>query len=408
LTPSGGHSQFAAWAAVGLLWFAFAINYLDRQMIFSMFPLLRRDFHFSEAQLGLVGTVFLWVYSLCMPLSGRLADLVRRDRIIVASVILWSLATLGTGLSRSMEELLAWRAAMGVSEALYMPAAVGMIATLHGAANRSKALGIHASAQYGGIVAGGWYGGWIADRGEFRFGFLAVACVGLAYAAVLALLLRRPSQLPTSQRASASVALRSLANPRYLALMGAFFSLCVMLWMLYAWFPTLLYERFGLSMTESGLAATLYLQVTSAVGIVIGGVLGDRLARRWLNARALLESGGLLLAAPLAFISLTQSLEMAKLSVAGFGLFTGMMAANTFASVYDAVPREHDGFAVGVLNMMGGLAGGAAIALAGLWKASFGIAALMQAASAIAVVFALALWFVNRKSGRVQVQEEYT
>ncbi|MEO7142165.1 MAG: MFS transporter, partial [Bryobacteraceae bacterium] len=86
------------WLVVALLWVAFLINYVDRQSVFSIYPVLKRDLHLSDPQLGLAGTVFIWTYSLCMPFTGRLADLFRRDRIIIASIVLWSLATLGTGL----------------------------------------------------------------------------------------------------------------------------------------------------------------------------------------------------------------------------------------------------------------------------------------------------------------------
>lgn len=74
---------------VGLLWIAYFTNYIDRQVVFSIFPSLKLEFGFSSTQLGLVGTVFTWVYSLCMPFSGRMADVVSRERMIVISLVLW-------------------------------------------------------------------------------------------------------------------------------------------------------------------------------------------------------------------------------------------------------------------------------------------------------------------------------
>ena len=154
-TDHGGVTARLAWATVAFLWFAYFLNYLDRQVVFSIFPVLRRDLGFSDTQLGLVGTLFLWVYSLCMPLTGRLADVVRRDRLVLSSLLLWSLATLGTGLSTSAPAFLFWRAVMGVTESLYVPAALATIAVLHPGMTRSKALAIHSTAQFAGIVAGG-------------------------------------------------------------------------------------------------------------------------------------------------------------------------------------------------------------------------------------------------------------
>src|SRR4051794_13731347 len=133
-------------------------------MVFSIYPALKADLGFTTVQLGLIGSVFTWVYSLAMPVAGWLADRLRRDRMIASSMVLWSCAALACGLSNSVPQFLLWRALMGVTEALYYPAAAGMLAEPHGPATRSRALGIHQSAQLAGIIAGGWYGGWMADH----------------------------------------------------------------------------------------------------------------------------------------------------------------------------------------------------------------------------------------------------
>src|ERR1017187_5449720 len=140
-------------------------------MAYSIFPALKADLRFTDAQLGLIGSVFAWVYSICMPIAGRLSDILRRDRMIVASMVLWSAAILGCSFSQSVLQFLIWRAVMGVTEALYYPAAVGILAEAHSGGTRSKALGMHQSAQLAGIVAGGWYGGWMADHVSWRIGF---------------------------------------------------------------------------------------------------------------------------------------------------------------------------------------------------------------------------------------------
>src|SRR5213594_2250952 len=125
-----------AWTTVAFLWLAYFINYVDRQTVFSIFPVLRSELQFSNAELGLIGSIFIWVYSLCCPPAGRLADRLRRERLIPASLALWSAATLATGLSRSVTSLLFWRGVMGVTEGLYFPAAVSAIGALHPGATR--------------------------------------------------------------------------------------------------------------------------------------------------------------------------------------------------------------------------------------------------------------------------------
>lgn len=375
----GGLAPSFAWATVAFLWFAYFLNYLDRQVVFSIFPVLRRDLGFSDTQLGLVGTLFLWVYSLCMPLTGRLADLVRRDRLVISSLVLWSLATLGTGLSTSAAVFLFWRAVMGVTESLYVPAALATIAVLHPGMTRSKALAIHSTAQFAGIVAGGWYGGWAADHIGWRPGFTLLAVAGTAYAAVLWKVFPRAPHLaaPSSQQASTPADI--FKSPCYSTLALAFFAFCTMLWMLYAWFPNFIYERYQLSMTESGLTATVYLQTSCMAGVLAGGVLADWLVERVRSGRFLIAVAGLAACAPFAFLSLAAgSLVIAKLSAAAFGFFAGVFVANTFAAAYDVISRQNYGLGTGILNLTGGLAGGAAILAAGLWKASVGMAPLMK------------------------------
>ena len=273
------------WLVV-FLWFALALNYIDRQMVYSIFPALKADLHFTDVQLALTGSIFAWVYALCMPIAGHLSDRLRRDRMIVAGMALWSAATLGCGLSHSVFMFLLWRAVMGITESLYYPAAVSTLAAAHTGATRSKAMGIHQSAQMAGIVAGGSYGGWMADHAGWRVGFVLAAGAGILYSIILS------KKLPISQAPPMPMqghpvrtSLRLFRSPCYMALSAAFFAFCAMLWIFYAWFPTFLFERFHLSMTESGFRATLFVQLSCGAGIVVGGALADRLSKRIPAAR---------------------------------------------------------------------------------------------------------------------------
>ena len=389
----GAPNTAVAWRVVVFLWFTYLINYVDRQVVFSIFPPLRGELRFSEAELGLVGSVFTLVYSLCMPLTGRLADLMPRQRVVISSLILWSLATLGTGSSGSVTTFLFWRGAMGVTESLYVPAALGLIASLHGASTRSKALAIHATAQLAGIALGGWYGGWTAETIGWRTGFLALAAAGLVYALVLLKVLPAVLHLRTSCKPSVAAPLDVFRSRCYVALAAAFFEFCSVLWMLYAWLPDFIHAQYGLSLAQSGFTATFYLQAGSAAGVLAGGALADRAVKSVGAGRFYTAGLGLLLSAPLAYLTLASaSLAVLRLAATGFGLLAGLMIANVFASAYDVIAERNYGFGAGVLNFVGGLAGGAAIFFTGLWKQSVGIVTLMAwAAVAVAATAAILL-----------------
>jgi len=385
------------WGAVALLWVAYFLNYIDRQSVFSIFPALKSELHFTNTQLGLVGSIFTWVYSICMAVSGRAADRFRRDRLIVVSLVLWSMATLGTALSHSVTSFLVWRAVMGVTESLYVPAALSLIASLHGTATRSRALGLHMTAQIAGIMAGGWYGGWAADHIGWRSGFAILAAVGVAYAVVMFGSFRMLPEVRLARTPAPGSVAQVLGSDCFTGLLVAFFAYCVMLWMFYAWLPNFIYERYQLSMTDSGFTATAYLQGSTALGILSGALFADRMVARVRAVRLYLVGAGVLLSAPFAWIAFeSHSLWIMKLASIGFGFFGGWLMANIFAAAYDVIATENYGLGAGVLNLFGGLAGGTSVFVAGYLKSTIGIATLMLGASTSAAASGLLLIAIAR------------
>ena len=388
-------------ALIAYLWIAFALNYIDRQMVYSMFPALKADLGFSSTSLGLIGSVFMWVYTLSMPIAGRLADLWRRDALIVSSLLLWSAATLGCGLAESQSSFLLWRGIMGLTESLYYPTALALIASHYAEGQRSRALGIHQSAQLVGVIIGGWYGGWAADHVGWRQAFLVAAAIGIGYSAILAYGLRAyRSQQPTTQKQSgdASDLLRSRT---YLALCIAFSCFCAIQWIFFAWFPTFLQERFALSMTDSGWNATVFVQGSTIIGLLSGGALADRLRRNHPQARLYVAASGILGSAPFAYLTFSAaSLNQARLFSCGFGLFAGLLAANAFSAAYDVIGEKNRGLAAGVLNMSGGISSGAMIYLAGIWKDTIGFAEMLFWMMTVAMLSAIALAATTQRQNK--------
>jgi MFS family permease len=370
------------------------LNYVDRQAVFSIFPVLRKELGFTSAELGLIGTLFLWLYALCMPLAGYLADNLRRERLVVGSMVLWSVALIGTSRCHSPLTFLAWQAALGVAESVYYPSAIGMIAVWHPGPTRSRALGVHQSAQMVGVVAGGWFGGWAASQFGWRNGFAGLGLVGLIYSACLAVAFQA-LKAPREESRPADPRRFEIRWPRatlYWLLTVAFALCCGMLWIAYAWLPNTLYERFHLSLASSGFHATVFIQTCSVVGVVGGAWVADRLARSINLGRLLISAAGILLSAPFAYLMFAApSIPQFHVYAALFGLLNGLNVGNFLAAAYDTLPDRNYSFAGGLINMAGGVVAGVTVGLAGRLKDSLGINAVMAAAAGITSLAAAVL-----------------
>lgn len=377
------------YAILGILWIAYLLNYVDRQMAFSWFPVLRREVSFSETQLGLIGAVFLWSYSICAPFGGRISDLLSRRVVIQASLAGWSIATIATAFSRSPGVFLFWRGVVGVTEGFYMPTAAAILATVFGSRRKGKAMAAHGSAQFAGIALGGWLGGLLAQTWGWRAACCTMGLVGLFYGLVLAWKLRpgepaREGRAPAPERFEMSGLLVAMA--------AAYFLICAMLWMLYAWLPDTIHSRFGLSLAGSGWNATLFLQISSATGLLGGGVLGDWAGARWASGRCYLVAAGLLVATPFAYaIFLAGSLPVLRVCSIGFGLFTGIMLSNVVPSAFDLAPAARYGQVAGSMTLVGGFGGGVATLAAGALRARIDVSSLMSGAALAGSLAALIL-----------------
>lgn len=393
--PTALAPQKVSVEALGLLafmWFAYFLNYCDRQAVFAMFPQLQADLGMSDQQLGLTGSIFLWVYAVGCPISGQIGDRVSKRILVVLSLVIWSAVTVATGWVRSATELLSLRAAMGVSESLFMPTAIALTASAFAPALRSRTIATLMTAQIVGTVVGSWFGGWMADQGAWRAAFFSLGGVGLVFAIPYFAFLHSqpvkrlvqetplPSQASTAREPARAFQLWQLFGiPTYGVLCIAFPVLVFGLWLLYGWLPTFLHDKFALSQGDAAFNATVYLQGSTAVGLLGGGFLADWLQRVTKASRYWLMVISLVLCAPsLHAIGSSASLEHVRLAAMAFGLCSGLMMGNIFPAAFEVVPAGGRASAVGVLNFFGGLIAGLATLFGGLWKASLGIDRLMS------------------------------
>jgi MFS family permease len=381
-----------AWIVVALMWVAYFLNYTDRQIVFSIFPVLRSELGFTDKQLGWVGSTFLWVYALMSPVAGQIGDRMSKRSLVVWSLVLWSGATALTGMSRSPTAILACRGLIGVVEALFMPAAVGLLAAVHPPEGRSRAIGVYSTAQLAGVVMGGWYGGWMAERGHWSWAFYSLGVAGILYAIPYGGLLRKScDEPPPAPRQEWSIAALCRV-PSYGVLCLAFPTFCFALWLMYTWLPDYFHDRFDLSLGDAGFAATAYPQGATLAGMLLGGLGADRLYRRTKAARFWLLWAGLVLVAPsLYLVARAESIGVAKATAAAFGFGCGLFMANVFPSAFDVVSPTVRASAVGCLNLIGGLVSGFAPLLGGEYRRTLGIPGLMTIASGFCLLGALLL-----------------
>lgn len=385
---------------VAFMWVAYFLNYCDRQAISAMYPVLQSDLKLTDTQLGLLGSVFLWVYGFGCPLAGQLADKFSKRLLVVLSLVIWSLVTGLTGLATSAVVLLTLRAAMGISESLYMPAAISLTANAHAPERRSRAVAALTTAQVAGTVGGAWFGGWMAHQGQWRQAFFYLGAVGVLYAIPYYWFLRRinEEQAVETKRATAGLAVSELFKvPTYIVLCIVFPSFLFGLWMLYAWLPNFLFEKFSLSLKDAGFTASIYLQTATLVGLLGGGVLADRLFLRTRAARLWLLTTTLVCCAPcLFFIGNSATLPATCMAAAGFGLFSGFLMGNIFPAAFEVVPADTRASAVGFLNFFGAIVSGFAPLVGGMWKNSVGIEKLLSYTSLAYLAAAVLLLYTIR------------
>jgi MFS family permease len=395
-----GLAEIAAWILVGALWVVGCLNYLDRQIIFSVFPLLQSELKISALELGLLSTAFLWIYGILSPLAGFLADRFGRQRVIVFSLLVWSAVTLATGLVQNYPQLITARALMGISEACYLPAALALITERHGRGSRSLATGIHSSGIYFGMIVGGGAGGWLGEEYGWRFAFRLLGIIGIIYVPVLLFVFRRSKETATVSRSAAPALGRSLRELSRLrgfgALTGTFAATSVANWIVYTWMPFYLYERYHLTLAKAGLVATGYLQAASVAGILVGGLLADRWSRSSRRGRLWTQALGLSISAPtLALVGYTAAYPALIGGLVLFGFGKGLYDCNAMPVLAQIARTEIRATGYGIFNCAGNLAGGVVAPLAGALRGSLGIGGCMVGAGVVLLCGAAALLTVR-------------
>ena len=405
-----------AWLTVALLCVAGCLNYLDRTMIVTMRESVVKAIPMTNAQFGLLTSVFLWVYGLLSPFAGFMADKFNRSKMIIGSLLVWSAVTLLTAYVKTYDQLLFTRALMGISEACYLPAALALIIDYHRGATRSTATGFNIA----GVMAGqslGFVGGWMAERYSWTTGFSVFGIIGIAYSILLMFTLQdAPGINAAEQKGSFKTgvrfgeALNNIFGRRAFLLTLIYFSLLSIVgWMILGWLPTYYRERYLVSQTMAGVYATAYVYPAALVGVITGGYLADRWSKRNSKARILLPVIGLLLAAPFVFTASSTGILPVAITCFMFFVFTRSFTdANLMPILYLIIDSRYLATAYGVLNLFACVIGGIGIYAAGwLRDSNVQLSTVFQCASVLMIVSAGLLYLVKPpQAGSVQPIEK--
>ncbi|MBI2285056.1 MAG: MFS transporter [Bacteroidetes bacterium] len=356
------------WVVVALLWGVALLNYMDRQMLATMRPSIQVDIAelHSATNFGYLMAIFLWIYGLMSPVSGIFADKFNRKWIIVGSLFVWSGVTFAMGYATHFQELYWLRAIMGVSEALYIPAALSLIADFHSDKTRSLAIGIHMTGLYMGQALGG-FGATVAATYSWQSAFHSFGLIGMVYALILVIFLREKNGArgTADQQATGSTGtslwknLRALlSNVSFWIILLYFAVVSIPGWAVKNWLPTLFSDNLHIDMAQAGPLSTITIAAASFLGVIVGGVLSDRWSQKNPRGRIFTSAIGLFLTIPsLLLIGFGHSLVHVITAAFCFGFGYGMFDANNMPILCQFVSPKNRATGYGLMNMAGVFAG---------------------------------------------------
>ena len=367
-------SKYYPWVVVGLLWVVALLTYMDRQMLSTMKEAMSHSIpELEKAEtFGNLMAAFMWIYGLMSPFAGAIADRMNRKWLIVASLFVWSSVTLLMGFTHDFSSLYILRMVMGLSEAMYIPAALALIADFHTGKSRSLAIGVHMTGLYVGQALGG-FGAMLSHHLSWENTFIYFGLFGALYALVLATFLhetdaqleriKNGAKTNESQSNGLNNVVQSfgkiLSSVPFWGMLIFFTATSLPGWATKNWLPTLFEQNLHLNMQVAGPISTATIALSSFIGVFVGGAISDRWVRTNVKGRVYTSAMGLGMMAPaLAFLGFGSSYW----SVIGggflFGFGLGFFDTNNMPILCQFFSSRYRSTAYGVMNMSGVIAGG--------------------------------------------------
>ena len=365
-----GTHKYYKWEVLALLWMAYLLNQADRQVFNTVLPAIRDSLGIGDTEVGLIATIFNLCYAFMVPFGGMAGDRLSRKWVTTIAILFWSVATMFTGLATGVVMLILLRSvATGGGEAFFGPANYSLLGQYH-TDTRARAMSIHQTSYYVGVILAGWLAGYIADKLGWQYSFIIFGAAGVVWGIVMAIRLKDKKEADGQKEAEkpADVAKPGILDgfktvfttPTALVLTIGFSGFIFVITGYMTWVPAFLQEEFGQTQAAAGFNSMFWTYVAAFAGVLLAGTLSDKIAVRDRKVRMVIQGIGLILgAAFLFFVNGGMALWLIYLCFAGWGFFRAFFDANIYTVLYDVTPSHlhascssaliTTGFAVGAL-----------------------------------------------------------
>jgi len=411
-----GTHKYYKWEVLGLLWMAYLLNQADRQVFNTVLPAIRDSLSLTDTSVGLIATIFNLCYACMVPLGGMAGDRLSRKWVTTIAILFWSVATMFTGLASGVVMLILMRSvATGGGEAFFGPANYSLLGQYH-TDTRARAMSIHQTSYYVGVILAGWLAGYIADKLGWQYSFIIFGAAGIIWGIVMAFRLKdkempdqvghddeisdRHSRLDReSQKPGIFDGFKTVfTTPTALVLTIGFSGFIFVITGYMTWVPAFLQEEFGQTQAAAGFNSMFWTYIAAFAGVLLAGTLSDKFAVRDRKVRMVIQGVGLILgAAFLFFVSSNMTLWLIYLCFAGWGFFRAFFDANIYTVLYDVTPARLHASCSSALITTGFAVGALAPVILGAMKDSMGsLSATFPVLGAVWIVCGILMLIVSR------------
>ena len=427
----GTHKHYK-WEVLALLWMAYLLNQADRQVFNTVLPAIRDSLGIGDTEVGMIATIFNLCYAFMVPLGGLAGDRLSRKWVTTIAILFWSVATMFTGLATGVVMLILLRSvATGGGEAFFGPANYSLLGQYH-TDTRARAMSIHQTSYYVGVILAGWLAGHIADKLGWEYSFIIFGAAGVVWGIVMAVRLKDKEEI-AGQAGNDEVSVNNklagigekivkggeachsrpdreskpgifdgfktvFTTPTALVLTIGFSGFIFVITGYMTWVPAFLQEEFGQSQAAAGFNSMFWTYLAAFLGVLLAGTLSDKIAIRDRKVRMVIQGVGLILgAAFLFFVNGGMTLWLIYLCFAGWGFFRAFFDANIYTVLYDVTPARLHASCSSALITTGFAVGALAPVILGAMKESMGsLSATFPVLGAVWIVCGILMLIVSR------------